>query len=124
VSLPESLSLLLVDDEEIVRFTLREFLRFLGHNVDEAEEGFTGIQMLAAKHYDAAFVDMRMPRLDGMGFLRQCREKWPTLPVFLVSGHATETTCRDVLEAGASGFLHKPFSFEDIRQLLATIEQK
>ena len=120
----ESLSLLLIDDEEIVRYTLREFLHFLGHKIDEAEDGLAGIQMLEKKHYDAAFVDMRMPRLDGMGFLRQCREKWPELPVFLVSGHATEGTCKDVLEAGASGFLHKPFSFDDIRQLLATIERK
>jgi DNA-binding response OmpR family regulator len=114
--------LLLVDDEEIVRFTLREFLLFLGHKIDEAEEGLSGIQMLARKHYDAAFVDMRMPKLDGLGFLQQCREKWPELPVFLVSGHATETTGKEVLEAGARGFLHKPFGFDEIRQLLAAIE--
>ncbi len=124
MSQPESLSLLLVDDEEIVRYTLREFLLFLGHEVDEAEEGLTGMQMLEKKHYDVVFVDMRMPKLDGMGFLRQCRVKWPELPVFLVSGHATETACKDALDAGARGFLHKPFSFDDIRQLLATIVSK
>lgn len=120
----ESLSLLLIDDEEIVRYTLREFLLFLGHKIDEAEEGLAGIQMLARKHYDAAFVDMRMPKLDGLGFLRQCREKWPELPVFLVSGHATETTCKEAFEAGARGFLNKPFAFDEIRRLLATLEQK
>lgn len=124
MKLPESLSLLLVDDEEIVRCTLKEFLLFLGHKIDEAEEGLTGIQMLEANHYDAAFVDMRMPRLGGMEFLRQCREKWPELPVFMVSGYATEATCKDVLEAGASGFLPKPFSFDDICQLLAKVDHK
>ena len=124
MSSPESLSLLLVDDEEIVRYTLREFLLFLGHKIDEAEDGFVGLQMLEKNQYDAAFVDMRMPRLDGLGFLRQCGEKWPSLPVFLVSGNATETTGKEALEAGARGFLHKPFAFDEIRQLLAIIAQK
>lgn len=124
MSSTDSLALLLVDDEEIVRYTLREFLLFLGHKIDEAEEGLAGLQRLEKKYYDAAFVDMRMPKLDGLGFLRQCRERWPELPVFLVSGHATETTCQEAIEAGALGFLNKPFAFDEIRQLLAKIEQK
>lgn len=120
----EPLSLLLVDDEEIVRYTLREFLLFLGHKIDEADEGLAGIRMLEQNQYDAAFVDMRMPRLDGLGFLQQCREKWPELPVFLVSGQATEPIRDAALAAGARGFLHKPFAFDQIRRLLATIEKK
>ena len=120
----ETLSLLLVDDEEIVRYTLREFLLFLGHTIDEAEDGFAGLQMLEKKQYDAAFVDMRMPRLDGLGFLRQCRDNFPELPVFLISGHATETTGKEALQAGARGFLRKPFAFDEIRLLLTMIAQE
>lgn len=118
---PDLLTVLIVDDEEIVRQVLKEFLALLGNNVVEAEDGLSGIQSLENSSYDAAFVDIRMPGLDGMEFLKQSREKRPNMPVFLISGHGDDETRQKAIRAGALGFLNKPFTFDEIRNLMEKI---
>jgi DNA-binding NtrC family response regulator len=117
-----SLKILVVDDEEIVRDTLKQLLDFLGCQVDCAENGNSGLQALEDRCYDVALVDIRMPNLNGMGFLRRSKEIRPNMPVIIITGHGSDSTRTEALAAGAFSFLQKPFRFSDIKELMDRVE--
>jgi len=117
----KSLKILVVDDEEIVRHTLEEFLTYLGHYADSAEDGLSGLRALENDHYDAAIVDIRMPGLDGISFLSRSRTMWPDLPIIIVTGHGSDETREEAMQAGAFAFLAKPFRFDEIKDVMANI---
>jgi len=117
-----SLKVLVVDDEEIVRHTLKALLNHLGHQVDCAEDGNSGLRTLKEGCYDVVFVDLRMPGLDGMGFMSRSKEIRPHIPVIIITGHGSNDTREEALAAGAFGFLDKPFRFSDIRDLVGKVK--
>ena len=117
----DSLKVLIVDDEEIVRHILKEFLLLMGHQVEEAKDGLTGYQLLESNSYDAVFADMRMPGIDGSEFLARCKVSHPALPIFIISGHGTDDMRHEVLSAGAQAFLSKPFSFKEVCELVTAL---
>ena len=117
-----SLKVLVVDDEEIVRHTLKALLNHQGYQVDCAEDGNSGLRALEHGRYDLVFVDLRMPGLDGMGFLSRSKEIRPHIPVIIITGHGSNDARKEALAAGAFGFLPKPFRFSDIRELVGRIE--
>ncbi len=118
---PKTLRVLVVDDEEIVRYTIEMILEHLGHQAHCVGEGNSGLKALETKHFDAAIVDIRMPGLDGIDFLSLAWEIQPGIPVIMVSGHASEEIRDKVLQAGALAFLAKPFQISDLEQLLKKI---
>ena len=118
---PKPLKILVVDDEEIVRHTLEEFLNYLGHHADGVEDGLLGLRALEDGHYDAAIVDIRMPGLDGISFLSRSRKIWPDLPIIIVTGHGSDETREEAMQAGAFAFLAKPFRFDEIKELMTNI---
>ena len=118
---PRVLKILVVDDEEIVRHTIKMFLEYLGHNLHCEEDGLRGIRALENSKYDAAIVDVRMPGLDGIGFLSRAGETRPGMPVIVVSGHASPETMEEALQAGAFAFLPKPFRLDELDGLLKRI---
>jgi len=111
------LKILIVDDEEIVRFTLMAFFERLEHESEGLEDGQAGLQALETGNYDIAFVDMRMPGLNGIDFLCRCRQIRPELPVVIITGHGSDDTRKKAMDSGAFGFLNKPFQFNDIKDL-------
>ncbi len=115
------LKILLVDDEEIVRITLQKFIERLGHATECAEEGLSGLRAAKTTKYDAALVDLRMPGIDGIGFLRQTRKNTPELPIVIMSGHGSDETREEAMQAGAFAFLTKPFRFDEIKSLMEQI---
>lgn len=118
---PKPLKILVVDDEEIVRHTLEEFLNYLGHQADSVEDGLSGLRALENGHYDAAIVDIRMPGLDGISFLSRSKKMWPDLPIIIVTGHGSDETREEAMQAGAFAFLAKPFRFDQIKDLMTNI---
>ena len=90
-----SLKILIVDDEDIVRLTLAAMLDHMGHTAKCVNDGLSGKQALKINKYDAAFVDMRMPGLDGMNLLKWSKQKQLGLPIIIMSGHGAEDS-RDV----------------------------
>ena len=117
-----SLKILIVDDEEIVRLTLSAMIDHIGHTAECVNDGLAGKQTLKNNKYDAAFVDMRMPGLDGIGLLKWSRQKLLDLPVIIMSGHGTEDSRAEALQSGAFAFLSKPFSLVGIKGLIDKIQ--
>ena len=116
-TLQRALDVLLVDDEELVRFATAEMLRELGHQVTDVGSGPDALdQLTRGLHVDAVVTDYKMPRMDGGELARRLRETWPSLPILIITGYAGITD--DKLDLPR---LTKPFGQAEIAQALATL---
>ncbi len=113
-------SVLVVDDDPDVRFTVSSILEEAGFDVDTAANGREGLERLAACDYEAVVSDIRMPDMDGLELLKQLRERDLDLPVVLMTGGPGIETAIQAVEYGAYRYLLKPVSGED---LVATLER-
>ena len=67
------MEILIIDDEEIIRDTLHDFFEFMGHMTTCIDNGLEGLQEIRNHNYDAAFVDIRMPGINGIDFLNRMK---------------------------------------------------
>jgi signal transduction histidine kinase/ActR/RegA family two-component response regulator len=111
------LTLLLVDDEEIVRVGTGEMIRDLGHQVTEAESGAEALALLAEGFApDAIVTDYKMPRMDGAELARRLQADYPQLPILIITGYTGTTD--DVLHLPR---LAKPFGQAELAAALAAL---
>jgi two-component system, chemotaxis family, chemotaxis protein CheY len=111
-------SILVIDDDAAMREALEEVLRDMGIHVHAAADGQEGLERLrAGPRPCAVLLDMKMPRLDGEGFLRALRADphLRDLPVVTMSGDDAEPA----LEVAA--WLHKPFDLDELARILASL---
>jgi DNA-binding NtrC family response regulator len=106
-------TLLIVDDDELIRDALSELFEgeHLCHTVGTAEEALT---RLAAQDYDVIITDLSMPGMSGEDLLRFARIYQPRTPVFFISGSIEISQAQKLKVKGAFGYLLKPFRLEDI----------
>lgn len=106
--------ILLVDDSATHRSLVKVFLAALHLDFVEAEDGQTGLRLLARSPVDLIIADVKMPGMDGLEFLRAVRTspqpRVARVPVVLITADPSEKLSRDGLVAGADAFLHKPIS--------------
>jgi CheY-like chemotaxis protein len=116
--------ILLVDDTPLVRKTVGRLLAAHGHAVTTAADGEEAIAATAAEGFDLAIVDIWMPRLDGLGLLRQFNAGRPALPVIMISGGGPKAPLEYAMAVaqmdGAAAVLVKPFEDD---QLLSAVDQ-
>ena len=111
---------LLVDDERDFVTFLSQRMEARGVGVDAAADGLEAIQKVEQGGYDAVFLDLAMPGMDGIETLRRLLEKNPDLQVILLTGHATLEKGIEAMKFGAMDFLEKPARIEE---LLKKVEQ-
>lgn len=111
-------SILVIDDERAIRNTLKEVLEYEKHEVDLAEDGHTGLQMLNDKSYDIVLCDIKMPGLDGMEVLDKIMTSLIDAQVIMITGHGTVDTAVDAIKKGAYDFIEKPL---DLNRLMITL---
>jgi CheY-like chemotaxis protein len=113
---------LLVDDEPVIRQTLRKMLQRAGHEVVEGANGLEGLRHLEALAIELVLTDIIMPVMNGIEFIQQARMLRPSLAMIAMSGGG-RTDNTDHLQAarahGASATLHKPFRADDLYQAIA-----
>ena len=105
--------ILIIDDEETVRFSLYEMLMENGHVVDTAVDGEDGLAKASSGAFDLVIADLIMPRKAGIEMIQEIRSLFPELPVLAISGGARMRGVDPLLEAetaGANAVLRKPFS--------------
>lgn len=104
---PASLSILLVDDDPLVRETMGWLLTDAGHEVHEAADGVDALaHLVSAGPVDLLITDINMPRMDGLALAREAKARWPELPVLLVSGRPQPP--------GTEPYLAKPFPWNTL----------
>ncbi len=113
--------ILIVDDEEIVRETLGEYLKELGCKVDWALDGVTALEAAQQQAYSLVLVDIRMPGMDGLSLLSRLRELRPDLPVAMMTGHGDPSVTEDAESLGAVDLLLKPVRLHDLDALLSRL---
>jgi PAS domain S-box-containing protein len=117
--------ILVVDDEQLVRETMAEMLRELGHQVTTCEDGGEALGLFRQRwrEFDLVVLDMVMPKRGGHEVFREMLTVNPHVRVLLISGHSVDLEARETLALGAAGFLQKPFSLDAlvkvVDQLLA-----
>jgi len=105
--------LLVEDDEKIVPF-ITKGLKESGFAVDCADNGQDGLQMALSGSYDAAVIDIMLPRMDGMALIKEMREKKTKTPVIILSARGTLEDRIKGLQIGADDYLTKPFSLSEL----------
>lgn len=106
---------LIIDDDPIVRDVLYSILCDAGgYNADFAVNGLEGIEKMKRQGYDIVFTDLKMPKLNGMDFLRESRKNNPAVPVVVITGFSTIDNAVNAMKEGARDFITKPFNVNSV----------
>jgi len=106
--------LLIVDDDASMRMALYESLSSCGYEVETAENGMDALTKFKDGHFAGVVTDMRMPKMSGMDVLRGVKRISPQTPVILITAYGTVNTAVEAMKEGASEFIMKPFSLDDL----------
>jgi two-component system response regulator PilR (NtrC family) len=109
-----SASILVVDDEEIMREILDALLTREGYQVRLASSGEEGLELARAQMFDAAIVDVMMPGLDGIATLQELRKLDDDLPVLMITAFASVETAITAMKLGAFDYITKPFKNDEV----------
>lgn len=115
----ETLRILLVDDELLVREELGAILEESGYDVITGADGEEGLALFRSERPDMVITDVRMPRRDGLSVAMTIREEAPSVPVTVITGHGTEAMAIKALRAGVTDFVKKPVRLEDLKAALS-----
>ncbi len=110
-----SATLLIIDDDDVVRASLAAYLDDSGFRVLQAANGPKGLELFDAEHPDLVICDLRMPQMDGLELIRLVSERQADLPVIVVSGAGVMSDAVEALRLGAADYLIKPL--EDLAML-------
>ncbi|MBI4911093.1 MAG: sigma-54-dependent Fis family transcriptional regulator [Acidobacteria bacterium] len=107
-------SILIVDDEPVVRESLEQWFGDEGYAVHAASNGKEALNALAAQPYDLALLDIKMPGMDGMELQGRIKEADPELPVIVMTGYASVETAVRALKQGAYDYITKPVDPDEL----------
>lgn len=123
----KTMKILIVDDFPTMRRIIKNLLKDLGYeNVDEAEDGVIGLEKLRNSSFDFVVSDWNMPNMDGLTMLQSIRADpdLATLPVLMVTAEAKKENIIAAAQAGASGYVVKPFTAATLEEKLNKIFEK
>ncbi|MEM5296898.1 chemotaxis response regulator CheY [Burkholderia sp. JPY481] len=123
----KGMKILVVDDFPTMRRIVRNLLKELGYsNVDEAEDGAAGLARLRSGNYEFVISDWNMPNLDGLAMLKEIRAdaSLAHLPVLMVTAESKKENIIAAAQAGASGYVVKPFTAATLDEKLNKILEK
>jgi len=109
-----SAHILIVDDEDTLRYFLKRTLQDEGYRVSEAADGQTALDLLEHEDFDLALVDLRMTGVDGLEVMRQFRERSPETQIIIVTAYASVPSAVEALRRGAHDYLTKPVNTEEL----------
>jgi len=116
----EGARVLVIDDEEGIRKSLKAILEEKGCLVDTAENGQEAIAKSKTRFYNLALIDIRLPDMDGVKLLTSMTDTTPKMVKIIVTGYPSLENAIDAVNKGADGYIVKPFTME---QLLNTVRE-
>jgi len=110
--------ILIVDDEPVIRSTLREILEYEKYEIEEAADAKKALEMLEKQEFKVVLSDIKMPGMNGIEFLEELQKKENDTPVIMITGHGDVETAVEALKKGAFDFIQKPL---DLNRLLISV---
>ena len=112
--------ILIIEDEAAIR---RVLIRIISeendsYEVEEAEDGLLGLEMILKNDYDLVLCDIKMPKMDGVEVLEKIKKVKPEIPFVMISGHGDLDTAVNTMRLGAFDYISKP---PDLNRLLNTV---
>ncbi len=117
------MKVLIVDDEEMIRNVLKEYIEFEGNEAYEAENGLQAVKMCKENDYDIILMDIMMPALDGFSAVKEIR-KFKDIPVIMLSARGEEYDKLFGFEVGADDYVTKPFSPKEVMARIAAVTKR
>jgi len=117
----ENRAVLIIDDQKNIRLTLSQALVTLGMEVDTASSGEEGLSKVKEREFGLILLDLKMPGMDGMKVLEQLRLIRPDIRVIIITAYGTVESAVEAMKLGASDFIQKPFTPEEIRELVTRV---
>ena len=120
--------ILVVDDEAIVRATIKDDLMEAGYDVVKAHNGLEGLRQFKNGAIDLVISDLVMDEMDGLGVLKEVKKISPDTPVIIITGYPSPKIAKEALVLGASDIINKPASmrtlFKAVRQHIPSSSQE
>ncbi len=112
--------ILIIEDESAIRRVLKKIIseENNSYQVEEAEDGLTGIEMISKNDFDLILCDIKMPKMDGVEVLEKTKKIKPEIPIVMISGHGDLDTAVNTMRMGAFDYISKP---PDLNRLLNTV---
>ena len=110
------MKILVVDDDTIVLNSCKRVLKAEGFEVHSASSANKALEVMESEGFGLLLIDVKMPEHDGMWLIQQVKEKWPEIPIVVMSGYPTPETIADGVKVGAAIFIAKPFTPDELLQ--------
>jgi DNA-binding NtrC family response regulator len=106
--------ILIVDDDEVVRWSYQRSLQSASCNVTSASNGEEALRTMERDPFDVVLLDMRMPGQNGLSVLRTIKQKWPESEVVIITGYPTVDNAKEAVRLGAYDYVAKPVGPQDV----------
>jgi len=106
--------ILVIDDEKLIRWTLRERLERAGYSVVEAEHGAAAFEAMRQEDFDLLLLDFKLPDTDGLEILKVAKERKPAPAVILMTAFASVQNAVEAMRLGAYDYVKKPFNLDEL----------
>ena len=117
----EKMSIMIVDDELIVRESFLHWFEKLGHKVEAAASGFEALEKLEKLPFDILFVDIKMPGMNGIEVLGKVKEEYPDTIVIIITAYGSIDTAVNAMKMGAADYLLKPFKPDQLSLVMEKV---
>jgi diguanylate cyclase (GGDEF)-like protein len=114
-------SVLVVDDDDLLRSTLEQLLAAMNFKTASASGGVAALRMLGERDFTFMLTDMKMPEMDGFELIKNSAKAFPKVSIIAMTGYSEGYRYVDVINAGASDFIKKPFDLEELEAKIARI---
>lgn len=111
--------ILIVEDENALRESLRDWLVDGGYSVEVAKDGEEALRKVNGQDFGIVLLDLRLPDMDGIQVLREARKKRPGLKVVMITAYPSVNSAVTAIKEGAIDYLPKPFDLDDLEKLIS-----
>lgn len=111
-------NILIVEDEDTLRDSLQRILKREGYEVETAGSSEAALRILDSRRSDVILSDIILPGMDGLEFMRQCKEKYPGTTIIIMTAFASIESAVCAMKAGAYDYLVKPIMHEQVKEVI------